>query len=158
MLKYIAIILTLSIGLVFTNSEAAEAKQCIYNDSATVLKVTWYNANAHKDDGASNDSLSFGNQACQDNSNLGFAQIECSGCIWGEVAAKTAVVAGGAGAFGVCVVASGGPCASQIQTFAAGTAAAVQAIPPAFNGKLVVVPNKGKTVKIGGNAFGLQAE
>ena len=158
MLKYISIILTLSIGLVLTNSEAAEAKQCIYNDSATDLKVTWYNANAQKDHGASNDSLSFGYQACQNNSNLGFAQIECNGCIWGEVAAKTAVIAGGAGAFGVCVIASGGECAAEVELFAGATAAAVEAIPPAFNGKLVVVPNKGKTVKIGGNAFGLQAE
>lgn len=158
MLKYLAVILSIATGLILTNSEAAEARQCIYNDSGTVLNVTWYNQNAHKDDNASNHSLSFGQQACQDNSNLGFAEIECSGCIWGEVAAKTAVVAGGAGAFGVCVVASGGKCASQIQTFAAGTAAAVQAIPPAFNGKLVVVPDRGRTMKIGGNAFGLRVE
>lgn len=158
MLRYLAVVLSLSLSALLGNSEAAQAKQCVYNDSGAVLNVTWYNANGHKDDGSSNSSLSVGFQACQDNSNLGFAQIQCNGCIWAEVAAKTAVIAGGAGAFGVCVIASGGQCTAASGIFVTATTQAVQAIPPAFNGKLVVVPNQGSTIKIGGNAFGLKVE
>ena len=138
------------------SAKSAEAKQCIYNNSGASLKVTWYNSKADKDKGASNDNLTVGFQACQNNPKLGFAVIECNGCAWGEAAAKTAVIAVGAGAFGVCVVATSGECLMEGPLFVEATIEAVKAIPPAFKGKLVVVPNKGKTTKIEGNAFGLK--
>jgi hypothetical protein len=158
MFKYLTLIFALVLGTTFLSASEGNAAQCIYNDSATDLKVTWYNNNAHKDSGSSNNSLSLGFQACQNNSNLGFAVIECNGCAWAEGSAKAAIIAAGIGAFGVCIVASGGECAAEFELFGAAVTEAVQAVPPAFNGKLVVVPDKGKTVKIGGNAFNLRVE
>ena len=146
---------TISIGF---SVKSAEAKQCIYNDSGTSLKVTWYNNKAGKDKGASDNDLTFGRKACQDNPKLGFAVIECNGCAWAEAAAKTAVIAGATGAFGVCVVATAGECLMEGPLFVEATILAVQAIPPHFKGKIVVVPNKGKTIKIKGNAFGLKVD
>lgn len=139
-------------------SGEAEAKQCIYNDSGAVLKVYWYNANGHHDSNATNESLSFGFQACQDNKNLGFAEVKCSGCVFAEAAAKTAIIMGGSSAFGVCVIATEGGCAFMAEFAADAIYEAVQAVPPSFSGKMIVVPDRGKTVKIGGNAFGLKIE
>ena len=136
--------------------QKAEAKQCIYNDSATSLNVTWYNGDGKKAKNASNSNLTFGYKACLTNKDLGFATVKCNGCKWAAGAAKAAVVVGGTAAFGVCVVTTGGECLAEFELFAAGTAAAVKAIPPSFKGKLVVVPNRGKTTKISGNAFGLK--
>lgn len=158
MLKYLTLIFSLTLGSTFLSASAGNAAQCIYNDSATVLKVTWYNANADKDKNASNNSLSFGFKACQNNSNLGFAIIECNGCAWAEGSAKAAIIAGGIGAFGACIIASGGECLGEFELFGAAVGAAVAAVPPSFKGKLVVVPDRGKTAKIGGNAFGLRIE
>jgi hypothetical protein len=160
MLKYFAIVLGLSMGLLFAGSDTAEAasKQCIYNDSATILKVTWYNPSGGKDKGASNDSLSYGFKACQDNKNLGWAVIECQGCGWAEASAKAAVILGGAGAYGVCVYQTKGECTGNLEGFAEATAYAVSQIPDSFKGKMVVVPDKGKTQNITGNAFGLKVK
>ena len=158
MLKRMLLLSFLLIGSAFGFSDEAAAKQCIYNDSGAVLKVDWYNANGHHDSSASNDSLSVGFQACQDNSNLGFAQIQCSGCEFAEAAAKVAIVAAGTSAFGVCMVASGGGCEFAGEIFAEAVIEAVQAVPPAFNGKMIAVPDHGKTVRVTGNAFGLQVQ
>ena len=160
MLKYFAIVLGLSMGLLFAGSDTAEAasKQCIYNDSATILKVTWYNPSGGKDKGASNDSLSYGFKACQDNKNLGWAVIECQGCKWAEGPAMAAVIYAKIGAFGVCVVETKGECAANYKDFTDEVAAVIKAIPESFNKKLVVVPDKGKTQKITGNAFGLEVK
>ena len=136
--------------------QKAEAKQCIYNDSATSLNVTWYNGDGKKAKNASNSNLTFGYKACLTNKNLGFATVKCNGCAWAAGAAKAAVIVGGTAAFGVCVVATAGECVFEAPLFAEGTAEAVRAIPPSFKGKLVVVPNRGKTTKISGNAFGLK--
>lgn len=135
---------------------AFASKQCIKNNSGAVLNVTWHNQNGKLDKNASNHSLSVGLQACQDNAEQGFAVIECSGCIFAELAAHAAVTVGGAGAYGVCLAATAGGCAMAGGIFAAGTTAAIQAIPPAYNGKKVIVPDKGKTVVVEGNAFGLK--
>jgi len=148
----------LTFTLVFSAQEAEASKQCIYNNSGTSLKVTWYNASGKKDKGASNNDLTVWKQACQNNDKLGFAKIECNGCAWAEAAAKTAIVVGATGAFGVCVVATGGECVAEAPLFAEATYEAIMAVPPAFKGKLIVVPNKGKTVKIEGNAFGLKVK
>jgi hypothetical protein len=158
MLKYFAIVLGLSMGLLFAGSDTAEAasKQCIYNDSATILKVTWYNPSGGKDKGASNDSLSYGFKACQDNKNLGFAVIECQDCTWAEASAKAGVIYGKNGAFGVCVFATAEECTENLEGFAEATAYAVSQIPPSFKGKMVVVPDDGKTQTITGSAFGLK--
>lgn len=160
MLKYLAIVLALSMGLLFAGSDTAEAasKQCIYNESSTALKVTWYYPSGEKDKGASWDSLSYGFKACQDNKNLGFAVIECQNCTWGEASAKAAVIYGKNGAFGVCVFATAGECTENLEGFSEATAYAVSQIPPSLKGKMVVVPDKGKTQKITGNAFGLKVK
>ena len=160
MLKYLAIVLALSTGLLFAGSDTAEAasKQCIYNESATALKVTWYNPSGEKDKGASNDSLSYGLKACQDHKNLGWAVIECQGCTWAEASAKAGVIYGKNGAFGVCVFATAGVCTENLEGFAEATAYAVSQIPPSFKGKMVVVPNEGKTQTITGSAFGLKVK
>lgn len=148
----------LLIGALAGFSGEAAAKQCIYNDSGAVLKVYWYNANGHHDHNATNESLSAGFQACQNNDHLGFAEIKCSGCIFAEVAAKTAIVAAGTSAFGVCVAATDGGCEFATEFFVDAIVEAVQAVPPAFDGKMIVIPDHGKTIKIGGNAFGLKVE
>ena len=134
----------------------ALAKQWIKNDSGAVLDITWYNSEGKHDSNASNHSVSVGFQACQNNENLGFAHIECSGCIFAELSAQTAVTLAGAGAYGVCVVATGGGCALAAGVFEAGTQAAVMSIPPASKGKKIAVPNRGKTMVVQGNAFGLK--
>jgi hypothetical protein len=152
--KMLMLMLITSFMFILPNS--AMARQCIYNNSGAVLDVSWHNSKGNNDNSASNHSLSVGFQACQDNSNLGFAVIECNGCIFAELAAQTAVTVGGAGAYGLCLAASGGSCAMAGAIFEVATEAAVQAIPPAFNGAMVIVPDKGKTVKVEGNAFGLK--
>jgi hypothetical protein len=134
----------------------AFAKQCIKNNAGAVLDVTWHNQQGKVDDNASNHSLSFGFKACQNNSKLGFAVVRCSGCIFAELSAQAAVTLGGAGAFGVCVAATAGGCSMAGGVFAALTSAAVAQIPPAFVGKKIIVPDKGKTVVVNGNAFGLK--
>jgi hypothetical protein len=132
------------------------AKQCIKNSSGAVLDITWHNQQGKVDNNASNHSLSFGFEACQNNTNLGFAVVRCSGCIFAELSAQAAVTVGGAGAFGVCVAATGGGCTLAGGLFAAATEAAIAQIPPAFGGKKIIVPDKGKTVVVNGNAFGLE--
>ena len=139
-------------------SGSASAKQCIKNESGAVLNVTWHNAAGKNDNSASNHSLSVGFQACQNNKNLGWAEVECSGCIFAELAAKAAVTIGGSGAYGVCVAVTSGGCVMAGGLFSAGTAAAVNAIPPAYNGRKILVPNKGKTIVVSGNAFGLKVK
>ena len=156
MSKITILCLALLMAVGFTGS--AFAKQCIKNESGAVLNVTWHNAAGKNDNSASNHSLSVGFQACQNNKNLGWAEVECSGCIFAELAAKAAVTIGGAGAYGVCVAVTSGGCVMAGGLFSAGTAAAVNAIPPAYNGRKILVPNKGKTIVVSGNAFGLRVK
>jgi len=156
MLNYKFLPLLLLFAFVIGLPNSALAKQCIKNDSGAVLDITWYNSEGKHDENASNHSVSVGFEACQDNKNLGFAHIACSGCIFAELSAQTAVTLAGAGAYGVCVVATGGGCALAAGVFEAGTQAAVMSIPPAFKGKKVAVPNRGKTMVVKGNAFGLK--
>lgn len=158
MIREFLVLPLLLIGFIAGFSGEAEAKQCVYNDSGAVLKVYWYNSQGHHDSNATNESLSFGFSACQDNKNLGFAEIKCSGCIFAEAAAKAAIVAAGTSAFGVCVLATEGGCGFAAEIFADAVYEAVEAVPPSFSGKMIVVPDKGKTIKIGGNAFGLKVE
>ena len=158
MVRRLLLLPFLLIGALAGFSGEAAAKQCIYNDSGAVLKVYWYNHNGHHDHNATNESLSAGFQACQNNDNLGFAEIKCSGCIFAEAAAKTSIVAAGTSAFGVCLLATGGGCGFAGEIFADAVVEAVQAVPPAFDGKMIVVPDHGKTIRIGGNAFGLKVE
>ena len=152
--KITIIFLTLLMVAGFTGN--ALAQQCIKNDSGAVLNVTWHNSSGKKDSGASNHSLSVGFQACQNNKNLGWAEVECSGCIFAQLAAQAAVTAGGTGAYGVCLAATGGGCVMAGGLFAAGTSFAVASIPAAYSGRKIIVPNKGKTVHVSGNAFGLK--
>ena len=158
MMKKVLVLSLLLLGALTGFPSAADAKQCIYNDSGAVLKVYWYNSEGHHDSNATNESLSFGFQACQDNKNLGFAEVKCSGCVFAEAAAKTAIIMGGASAFGVCVIVTDGGCAFMAEFAADAIYEAVQAVPPSFSGKMIIVPDRGKTVKIGGNAFGLKVE
>jgi hypothetical protein len=146
-------LMTFSIGF---SVKSAEAKQCIYNNSGTLLKVTWYNGKGDKDKRAFNGNLSVMVQTCQENPKLGFAVIECEGCAWAEAAAKMAIIAGATGAFGVCAVGTAGECLMVGELFVDLTIEAVKAIPSHFAGKMVVVPNKGKTIRIEGPWLGLK--
>lgn len=145
----------LSIGFFATN---AEASQCIYNNSGTSLNITWYNSQGKIDNNSSNANLLFGQKACQNNSNQGWATVQCNGCAFAEAAAKGSIIAASAGAFGVCVFTTGGVCAASLPGMAYATYQLVETIPPAFKGKLVLVPNLGNTIKVSGNAFGLKIE
>ena len=154
MSKITILCLALLMAVGFTGS--AFAKQCIKNESGAVLNVTWHNSEGKKDKNASNHSLSVGFKACQNNKNLGWAEIKCSGCIFAEIAAKAAITVAGSVAFGVCTAATGGGCAMASPVFEVATQAAIMSIPPAYKGKMIVVPNKGKTAVVKGNAFGLK--
>jgi hypothetical protein len=101
-------LLFIVVFLIATSSTAFASEQCIKNNSGAILNVTWHNHKGKVDDNASNSNLTVGYEACQDNTNLGFAVVTCSGCIFAQIAAQTAVAAGGAGAYGVCMAATAG--------------------------------------------------
>lgn len=149
MTKFLAVMALVFVSLFGTT---AQAKQCVYNNSGAVIKVQWLNANGKKDNNASG-TIGVWSESCQNNSNVGSAIIETSGCVFAELAAQAAVTAGGAGAYGTCLAVTGGGCSMAGGLFAGATAAAISAIPAQYGGKLVVAPNKGKTVKIGGNCL-----
>lgn len=130
----------------------AEAKQCIYNSSGAVIDVQWLNHKGKKDNNSSG-TIGVWSQSCQNNSNVGSAVITTSGCQFALLAAQTAVFGGGQVAFGACLVATGGGCSMAGGVFEGATAAAISAIPSNYGGKLIVAPNKGKSIKIGGNCF-----
>ena len=143
-----------ALSIVFSATKA-EAAQCIYNESATSLNVKWYNSQNKKDNNSSNANLLFGQKSCQNNSNQGWATIECNGCTFAEGYAKGAVIGAAIGGFGACVIATGGGCAVFGPGLAYGTLELVQKIPPAFKGSLIVIPNQGATATVSGNVFGL---
>jgi hypothetical protein len=147
------VFLFFAVFLMSIPTTAFASNQCVKNNSATVLNVTWHNQNGQVDENASNHSLSVGLEACQNNPNLGFAVIECSGCIFARLAAQTAIAMGGMGAFGVCIIATDGYCSVAEGLFETATRAAIEAVPPAFEGKKILVVNTGKTVSVIGNAF-----
>ncbi len=149
------IILTTSLFAAFFGlTTSANAGQCIKNDSGASLKVTWYNAGGHKDDKASNSNLTAGFSACQNNSNLGFAIVECNGCGWTTSFTKGLITVGEAFAAGFCAVADG--CGSPIPSNF-GLDAAKDAISKK-KGKFIIAPAKGKTATVKGNALGLKVE
>ena len=130
----------------------AEAKQCIYNNSGAVIDVQWLNSKGKKDNNSSG-TIGVWSESCQNNSKVGSAVITTSGCVFALLAAQSAVFAGGQVAYGVCVVATDGGCAMAGGAFEAATEAAISAIPSNYGGKLIVAPNKGKSIKIGGNCL-----
>lgn len=154
--KYnISYVLFLMFGLLFTS--IASAGQCIKNDSGASLDVTWYNANGHKDNNASNHNLTFGNKACQNNSNLGYAHIHCNACAFADEFTDAAIVVGGVATVGAICVASGGSlCGIAANMATPAITAAINSVPPGMEGKLLAVPGHGKTVRVKGNAFGLK--
>lgn len=159
MVKFLALgFLALVSFAAVPTSARANSKQCVKNDSATSLSVRFYGQNGEAY--AKNTNLTYGFTLCHTVSDgkAAYATVACNGCAWAEGAAKGAVIAAGAGAFGVCVVATDGECLAEWEIFAEGTALAVKSIPPSYNGKLVVVPGYNGTTTITGNAFGLHVK
>ena len=154
----IVLCVTLAASSAVSVTSANAAKQCIKNNSGTILDVTWYNKHAKVDKQATNHNLTYGFQACQDNPELGFAEIKCKGCQWATPAAKTAIIAGVGAAWGTCIYVSAGNCALLITPVLLGTYSAVSYVPKSFHGKFIVVPAKGKTIRITGNAFELNVK
>lgn len=151
-------VMTLCLAVLITfsfSSIAAAAKQCIKNDAAVVLNVTWYNASGKKDKNASNSSLSQGYQACQDNKNIGFAKINCNACE--SALSKKFMIYDGGVAWGV-------PSLDRKDRLIAGLkrvgakddiVSVIERLDfDKIKNALIVVPTKGKTVTCKGSKIG----
>ncbi len=152
--KKIAFAVVLLLGSL-SFSIPAYAAQCLYNHSATALNVKWYNASGNKDSNASNSSLSYGKQACQNNDKIGYVVVTCNDCSLAADMAKAAVITGGIAATMACIAGTAGECLEQVPDAADIISQFVDMIPAPEKGKFTAVIQKGETVYVNGDAFGL---
>ena len=139
-------------------SFGANAAQCIYNNSGTSLNVQWKNTAGGIDKNASNSNLTVGQKACQNNGNLGYAVIQCNACKFAANFTKAAVGVAGGVAIIACVAATAGECLLEAPALIAVVEEVVRAIPNGDQRHYVLVPNKGQTMQVKGNAFGLELQ
>jgi hypothetical protein len=150
-LKLVSAVVLSSVGILSSGSAIA-ADQCIKNNSATVIRVNWYELNTTNK--VKSESLTVGEKSCK--SALGIAEIECVGCAWGEASAKAGLILGGGIAYGTCVAVTGGACILGAEVIAGLVEYGYDEIPAAFKGKLVVAPKKTQNISVEGTAFGLK--
>ena len=149
--KFSLLIAIFTMALSFsTNANAA--KQCIYNNSGASINVIWHNSAGKIDKNASNENLTAGFAACQDNRNLGYATFECNGCKVATQFAKAATgIAGGVVIVG-CILASGGLCAEFAEDLIQEVRTLIDGIKNGDQKKHLVVAKSGQTIRINGNA------